>query len=696
MELLQWCAWTLLIWLSHGVYCSSIPHMPYSYTRIDTNTFIDNCSLSQDDNLTTIAVDCPLMLVDHGPVDKAMKHDVVIALKVLNNDQLEFDLSEISNPLHSRFGSYYTKVQIGSLVTNKQAVYTVLEYIHSIPEFELTSISELNQYLYVSAPIWVLECLLNTTFHHFSNTIDTTNRVVMASSYSVPTFLIDSIDAVLNVIDIPPKLVIAPLSAPRPVDKEAIRRMLSNDKELTIFGYVTPALLLKAYDIDNSARASPFNASNLSQAVFGTNNQYVSASDLRVFDKYFALNYHAPVTVDNSSRNHVLEDACPDYYTCGEANLDFMYLTAISPNVPTEYLYMGSGSFSQFLRDVYALDEPPRVISISYAMLEIFLSYSERYIFDIEARKLALLGVTIVAAAGDDGVSGNFQSTKDCGYTPYFPASSPYVVSVGATSGIEFNNQEVACEGPSYCGITTGGGFSNAYKRPAFQDKYVDAYFQSLTSSEAPYTGFSFRFFPSQEYNAYGRGYPDVSLAGSNYIFVVNGTLMVASGTSASTPVIAAMISLVNEARSRIQLPPLGWVTPSLYILNASTFTNDITNGTNKCLRGDKGCCRVGFNAKAGWDPVTGFGSLNYNAFYNRMLYLGSNSSNPSYEALEVSTDSVLAAHFWWWGFCLANALVIAYVLARSCRTKPRAALATVSYEYGAITTQDMFAEVEM
>ena len=626
MEIPLWC----VLLLAGPLLCSAyagMPHMPYTYTQVDTNKFIESCSISENDNLTSIAVNCPVMLVNHGPVDRTVKHNVVIALKVLNNDQLEVDLSEISNPLNSRFGNYYTKEQIGNIVTNKEAIYKVTEYIHSIPELELTSISDFGDYLYVSAPIVILECFLNTTFHHFSNTIDTNNKVVMASSYSVPTFLIDAIDCVLNVIDIPPKLVVAPMGGPHPAKVETIHRMMNNDRELTIFGYVTPALLQKAYNIDNHNKLKQYNTSKLIQAVFGTNNQYVSASDLQIFDKYFGLNYHPPVSINSSSGTHVLEDTCPDYSSCGEANLDFQYLSSISPNIPTEYIYMGSGSFSQFLRDVYALEQPPSVISISYAMLEIFLSYSERYIFDREARKLALRGITIVAAAGDDGVSGNFQSTKDCGYTPYFPASSPYILATGATAGIEFNKEEVACEGPAYCGITTGGGFSNAYKRPAFQDQYVESYFQSLTSDEKPHTSFSFRFFPSQEYNEFGRGYPDVSLAGSNYVFVVNGTLMVASGTSASAPVVAAMISLINDARGRIQLPPLGWLTPSLYILNASTFTNDITNGTNKCLRGDRGCCKVGFTAKKNWDPVTGFGTINYSAFYNKMIYLGSNSS---------------------------------------------------------------------
>ena len=49
--------------------------------------------------------------------------------------------------------------------------------------------------------------------------------------------------------------------------------------------------------------------------------------------------------------------------------------------------------------------------------------------------KLSLMGVTLVAASGDDGVAGAPARTDPvrCGYYPMFPASSPYVTSVGAT-----------------------------------------------------------------------------------------------------------------------------------------------------------------------------------------------------------------------------------------------------------------------
>lgn len=105
-----------------------------------------------------------------------------------------------------------------------------------------------------------------------------------------------------------------------------------------------------------------------------------------------------------------------------------------------------------------------------------------------------------------------------------------------------------------------------------------------------------------------GRGYPDVSLLGSNYIVVAGQYAQSVSGTSASAPVFAAMVSLVNAARKRAGKPSLGWINPALYQLS-SEFVHDITSGNNMCTELQP-CCSQGFYAAPGWDPVTGLGSV--------------------------------------------------------------------------------------
>merc|ERR1711957_876776 len=62
---------------------------------------------------------------------------------------------------------------------------------------------------------------------------------------------------------------------------------------------------------------------------------------------------------------------------------------------------------------------------------------------------------------------------------------------------------------------------------------------------------------------------------------------------------------------------PLGFINPTLYKAGSSSF-NDITSGNNKCCAGSPGsqvCCTQGFTATAGWDPLTGLGSVDYPKF---------------------------------------------------------------------------------
>jgi len=173
-----------------------------------------------------------------------------------------------------------------------------------------------------------------------------------------------------------------------------------------------------------------------------------------------------------------------------------------------------------------------------------------------------------------------------------FPASSPYVTAVGATMGPKTSTTEIACQADLGGGITSGGGFSVLFPSFAQQRTAIKQYFQTVSTQSYP------------EYNTTGRGYPDVSLAGSCYIIIVGGDVHFVSGTSASTPVVAGMITLIHAARKAAEQPTVGWLNPALYASQGS-FANDITSGNSKCTVNV--CCRQGYLAASGWDPVTGF-----------------------------------------------------------------------------------------
>jgi tripeptidyl-peptidase-1 len=140
---------------------------------------------------------------------------------------------------------------------------------------------------------------------------------------------------------------------------------------------------------------------------------------------------------------------------------------------------------------------------------------------------------------------------------------------------------------------SSGSGFSNYFSAPDYQKKEVTTYIKNL---KGKYDGL---------YNKAGRGYPDISAQGFYFAYFWNGTEGVISGTSASTPLTAGIISLVNDALIASGKPVLGFLNPWLYARGYKGL-NDITIGT------PYGCGTDGFSATEGWDPVTGLGTPNF------------------------------------------------------------------------------------
>jgi tripeptidyl-peptidase-1 len=224
--------------------------------------------------------------------------------------------------------------------------------------------------------------------------------------------------------------------------------------------------------------------------------------------------------------------------------------------------------------------------------------------------KLGLAGITFLYSSGDNGVAGNggvccteakcagstFNDGTTGTFNPAFPGTCPYITSVGATqvkanTSVSDPQPEEACETV----IHSGGGFSNVFAMPDYQNAQVSAYFNA---HNPPYTATQYN--NSQTV----RGYPDVSANGANYVVAVDGSITLVFGTSASAPTFGSIITLINEERVKAGNPPVGFINPAIYA-NPGAF-NDIVSG------GNPGCGTPGFSAVEGWDPVTGLGTPNY------------------------------------------------------------------------------------
>lgn len=267
----------------------------------------------------------------------------------------------------------------------------------------------------------------------------------------------------------------------------------------------------------------------------------------------------------------------------------------VAPNVPTWFwTNPGSDFWGDLVGWVNSMStnrRVPLVHMISYADQGDGPSQEYRDRLSLEFAELGGRGITVVVSAGDLGTGCSL-----CYYfQPSFPATSPFVTTVGATS---FQQKRI---GPEVGSLTfsSGGGFAWNFEQPAYQAAVVSHYFAN--SRSLPRSHF---------YNAYGRGFPDLSAIGSGFQIIEGGMHSQVDGTAGATATVAAMISLLNEIRIDHNRAPLGFINPVIYMV-AEKYPDaffDVVEGNNHY-----GCCGYsGFHASSGWDPVSGLGTPNY------------------------------------------------------------------------------------
>jgi hypothetical protein len=113
--------------------------------------------------------------------------------------------------------------------------------------------------------------------------------------------------------------------------------------------------------------------------------------------------------------------------------------------------------------------------------------------------------------------------------------------------------------------------------------------------------------------------------------------------------ILSGIVSLANSKRKAAGLSTLGFLNPLLYA-NYASFVHDVVEGDNKCTSAYDGvlvnntvqyigtCCKQGFYATAGWDPVTGLGSINVAKFLDFIDLLATATPTPSVEPTFVPT----------------------------------------------------------
>jgi subtilase family serine protease len=222
--------------------------------------------------------------------------------------------------------------------------------------------------------------------------------------------------------------------------------------------------------------------------------------------------------------------------------------------------------------------------------------------------------ITVLGGSGDSGASGLKADLKNFYAFPVtgWPASDPLVTAVGGTKlNLDASGNRTSADtawndtynraanqlvngnsGPSP--LAGGGGKSVIFGRPSYQNGVA-----RITGNH--------------------RGVPDISMSAA-----CTGTVNVyqgfggeqpgwyaVCGTSESTPLFAGIVALAAQAAGH----PLGLINPALYKLAAQHARGIVGvrsgNNTVTFRQGGRSHTVRGFTARAGYDLVTGLGTVN-------------------------------------------------------------------------------------
>ncbi|PFH51001.1 hypothetical protein AMATHDRAFT_59869 [Amanita thiersii Skay4041] len=538
-----------------------------------------------------------------SPAPADYKFDLRIGLKQDKFDKLIENLMETSDPFHERYGQHLTKEEVEALVAPHEDTVEAVEAWLAFHGFEPSDAiyrSGGGDWITIRLTVEQAERMLGTKYNVYRHP-ESSEQVIRTMSYSLPEELHSHINVIApttyfgTMRSMRATSFLQPDIKPLPMDQKDEPFFVDATVPASCSTTITPTCLRALY---NTSAYVP-QAVNVNRlGVAGYLNEFANRQDLQTFFSRFR-----PDAVGSSYTTVLVHGGGDDQSDPGvEANLDIQYTTGMSfPTPNTYYSTGGSPPFNPDSQTPTNTNEPyldwlnfilgqtniPQVITTSYGDDEQTVPQDYANSVCNMFATLGSMGTTVFFSSGDFGVGGGDCLTNDGTsrrlFQPAFPASCPFVTAVGGTIRI---NPEVAVS-------FSGGGFSRYFSQPSYQSTAVNAFINSIGTTNQGL------------YNRNGRAYPDVAAQGNGFQVVVGGRTISVGGTSASSPTVAGVFALLNDFRLANGKSSLGFVNPLLYSSASSGF-NDITAGSNP------GCGTNGFTAVRGWDPVTGLGTPDF------------------------------------------------------------------------------------
>ncbi|KAJ7791695.1 family S53 protease [Mycena olivaceomarginata] len=512
-------------------------------------------------------------LIGSPPADDVLT--LRLALAQSNIQGLQDAVYDISTPGGSRYGQYLTQAQVDEYVVPSAETLDQVNTWLAASNLKASPLNSAGDWVSVGMTVAQANSLLAADFSTFQ--IAATNETVIRTlSYSLPSALQKSIHWIHPTISFPDSNRPAALSRIKNTSSVTSARpqMVSLSANCQGLSSWNPACLQELYGIPSTSPNPAAPAAHVF-GVSGFSNDFTNERDLRTFLETYRPDINPNTTfdflsVDDGINNQLPADAGED------GNSNIQYAIALATGVPVTFVSTGTlpnALLTEMLDEanyLLSLEQPPQTL-LNTAFVGVESEVFEGVIYTPQMAislcnayaQLAARGVSLIVPTGVFG-SGGIPALPGClPYDPSFPATCPF-----------------------------GGGFSSLFARPKYQDAAVPAWLAATNNTH------------STAFNVSGRAIPDLS-AISMLDFIFEQRLFNFSQTPQfSAAIFASMVALLNSERTAAGKPGLGFLNPLIY-QHGDAF-KDFTTGSIT------GCNSGGFNATAGWDPVSGFGSPSY------------------------------------------------------------------------------------
>ncbi|KAH9164922.1 subtilisin-like protein [Lactarius sanguifluus] len=434
--------------------------------------------------------------------------DLYIALRPQHENAVVDALYEVSEPGHPRYRAYLTKEQVADLVAPRpetlELVNSWLEH-HGISSSSVSMTHSGNTLMLKAVSVTQANTLLGASYQLYRH-VKSNETIIRTVGYALPAALHWHVLTVM-----PTTSFISPRTQWQKPRNRSDRAVKSTSGEpATVLSsrakvdYVTPSFLHWLYDTEAYI---PGATDRNVLGVVGFLGDYPSPTDLTLFmQKYRSDADDATYTVVR-----VNGGGYDPTHPHEEANVCIQYAEAMA--YPTPHIFYSSGLgpsndyFVSFLEYTLDQEDIPQTISISYDRLEENVNSREYmvHVCDLFLR-LGVRGVSVLLPSGNWGVGEDcVMEDGSIRFRANFPASC------GTTE-----------YGPEVAASLSGGGFSDHFRHPPYQQEAVSTFLWNLGNQ---YQGL---------YNTSGRGIPDIAAQASDIKYFVS---VLATHTIILTPI---------------------------------------------------------------------------------------------------------------------------------------------------------------